>query len=137
LINSYQCNVVKVYDGDTIKCKTSDNKVHNIRLANIDAPELRQFYGKTSRDNLRALILTKDVNVDVLTTDYYKREVGLVTYSGIDVNKFMVTTGNAYVYKKFLFDNSYLELDDIAKRNKIGIHYFSDQQLPSDYRKNK
>jgi len=37
--------VVSVHDGDTITVLDADKKQHKIRLAGIDAPEIKQAFG--------------------------------------------------------------------------------------------
>lgn len=44
-------SVYKIYDGDTITLHR-DNKDYKIRFFGIDAPELKQEFGKESREHL-------------------------------------------------------------------------------------
>lgn len=78
--------VVGVHDGDTITVLDSSKKQHKIRLAAIDAPELKQAFGTRSRQNLAALVFEKDVAVEWEKPDRYKRIVGkvLLSESGAD-----------------------------------------------------
>lgn len=59
-----------VYDGDTL---TLCNGM-KVRLAGIDAPELKQPYGKAARDYLRALVKDREVRLDCHGKSY-KRAV--------------------------------------------------------------
>lgn len=78
--------VVGVHDGDTITVLDSSRTQHKIRLAGIDAPELKQEFGTRSKQNLSALVFGKDVAVEWQKRDRYKRIVGkvLVNESGVD-----------------------------------------------------
>lgn len=69
----------KVYDGDTLHVIDGDGAKHKIRMAYIDAPEMKQAYGTRSRDNLRAAAEGRKVSVRVFETDRYQREVAQVS----------------------------------------------------------
>ena len=77
--------VVAVYDGDTITLK-NDSGQKKIRLAGIDAPELKQPYGVESRSALRQAVLDKVVLVDTSRNDKYGRAIGNVILDGQDIN---------------------------------------------------
>ncbi|MGK7512280.1 thermonuclease family protein, partial [Salmonella enterica] len=54
--------VIHVLDGDTIEV-LQDNKPVRIRLANIDAPEKKQAYGRWSTSQLKDLLGAQPVTV--------------------------------------------------------------------------
>lgn len=113
--------VLKVYDGDTITIEYKNKKV-KIRLYGIDAPELKQFHGKISRDYLKNIINGNNVNIKVYSTDRYGRKVGEVFINDYNLNKIMVSEGMAFVYDKYNNKlNEYKPLEDNAKLKKIGI----------------
>jgi len=51
--------VVSIHDGDTITVLDASRKQHKIRLAGIDAPELKQAFGTRSKQNLSALVYSR------------------------------------------------------------------------------
>ena len=51
--------VTKVHDGDSIHIMPKGEKRIIIRLAGIDAPEIKQPFGIASRDKLRSIILNR------------------------------------------------------------------------------
>ena len=51
--------VTKVHDGDSIHITPKGEKRVIIRLAGIDAPEIKQPFGIASRDRLRSMILNR------------------------------------------------------------------------------
>ena len=55
--------IIRCHDGDT--CTT--DKGEKIRLACIDAPELKQPFGKASRDHLKEIIKDRAAKIDRLT----------------------------------------------------------------------
>ena len=66
--------VVQVYDGDTYKI-LDQRKLTVIRLANVDAPELSQYYGTVVKAGVSKLILGKTVKIDPGMKDRYGRTV--------------------------------------------------------------
>lgn len=128
--------VVKVYDGDTITVLYNNKKV-KIRLFGIDAPELKQTFGRESRNYLANIILDKNINVKVHNKDVYGRLVGEVIFDNIIVNKVLVKTGNVYVYTKYNNElNEYLPLEQYAKQNKLGVWNPKLNMIsPEEYRK--
>lgn len=76
--------VTRVIDGDTFK--TSRRK-HSVRLANVNAPELRQRGGSTAKKKLEKLILGKKVEVATVARDKYRRAVAKVKQGRRSVNK--------------------------------------------------
>ena len=66
--------VSKVIDGDTIELLAKENPYHHItklkiRLYGIDAPELKQAYGKEAKKYLSALILKQEVSLIIENKD--------------------------------------------------------------------
>lgn len=93
--------VSAVYDGDTIILQT-DAVAKRVRLAGIDAPELKQPYGQKSRDALRESILNQLVTVDTTKQDRYGRSVGKVLMNAEDVNLRQLRKGLAWVYTDYI-----------------------------------
>ena len=52
--------VVGIHDGDTITLLDASKTQHKIRLAGIDAPELKQAFGTRSRQNLSNMAYDRD-----------------------------------------------------------------------------
>ncbi|MCE2728164.1 MAG: hypothetical protein LW698_15580 [Planctomycetaceae bacterium] len=55
--------VVGVQDGDTVTCLDDLNQQRKIGLADIDAPEISQDYGKTAREALAGMVFGRTVEV--------------------------------------------------------------------------
>lgn len=94
------CTVYSVHDGDTLSadCGGSRSKV---RLAGIDAPELKQSYGRESRQALADLVFQRQVLIKRTKGDRYKRSVAVVSVDGRDVSSSMVAGGHAWVYDQY------------------------------------
>jgi endonuclease YncB( thermonuclease family) len=113
--------VTKVADGDTVTLK-AEGTTHKIRLAEIDTPERNQPYGLIAKAVLTELLLDKRVRVKVVKeSDRYGRVIGRIFLGHTDVSAYMVEMGHAMVYRRYLTDDSLLELEDNAKRSKLGL----------------
>ena len=89
--------VVHVIDGDTYKV-LDQGKLKTIRLANVDAPELSQYYGKTVKASVSKLILGKIVTLDERRPDRYGRTIADVTIDGKSLDSLLVANGWAWHY---------------------------------------
>lgn len=126
--------VVKISDGDTIVVLDKSKTQHRVRLFGIDAPELKQDYGRKAKDYLTALVATKLVKVVYFSKDKYKRILGIVFLNGSDVNAQIVKDGFAWAFVKY--SNRYIKEQDYAKENKIGLWNGKQIIAPWDFRKN-
>jgi len=102
--------VIDVYDGDTATLLTEDGRTrYRIRFYGIDAPELRQRYGRDARDALAGLIENRNVRVEVVQVDRYGRSVGKVFLDDIYLNLWMVLEGHAWHYRAYSPNDGDLE----------------------------
>ncbi|EOY4239110.1 thermonuclease family protein [Campylobacter upsaliensis] len=133
--------VSRVIDGDTIEllAKTSKTNPYNhitklkIRLYGIDAPELKQAYGKEAKEFLSALVLKQEVSLIIENKDKYDRFVGTLFLKGQDINKEMVKNGYAHAYESF--SKKYLAEQADAKMFKLGLWQDERVMSPSEFRK--
>jgi endonuclease YncB( thermonuclease family) len=89
--------VTSVHDGDTITVLGE-----SIRLASIDAPELDQAYGPSSRAHLTAMVLGQTVTVTYEQKDRYDRVLGTVFKPDCSqVNLNQVASGAAWYYEAY------------------------------------
>jgi len=119
--NSHMWRVVGVQDGDTLTCLDENNQQQKVRLAEIDAPELGQDFGKVSREALASMVFGKTVEVVDDGKDRYGRWIGHVIVNGSDVNREMVATGNAWHYAAYSKDQSLAQLQSQARAQQIGL----------------
>ena len=113
----------KIIDGDTIHI--GKNK---IRLHGIDAPEWNQNCtindiiwecGKKSTLALKKLIANQNVVCEIKSIDRYKRYIAVCFSNKVNLNKKMVHNGWAIAYRYYSKD--YIEEEDLARKNKVGI----------------
>jgi len=62
---SLDCRVIGIADGNTFSCRTNVGERLRVRLAEIDAPELKQPYGSQARQALSDHIFGKNVTLAV------------------------------------------------------------------------
>ena len=132
--NSHMWRVVGVQDGDTLTCLDENNQQQKVRLAEIDAPELGQDFGKVSREALASMVFGKTVEVVDDGKDRYGRWIGHVLVNGSDVNREMVSTGNAWHYAAYSKDQSLAQLQSQARAQQIGLWAQPDPVAPWQFR---
>jgi micrococcal nuclease len=115
--------VVHVQDGDTLTVKTDRDKLHKVRLADIDAPEMGQPFGRVSQRLATDLALGKNVRVNYTYKDKYKRLIGEVLLpDGKLLNEEMLKSGLAWHYRVKHPHSSFLEkLEYKAWQKKLGL----------------
>lgn len=123
--------VVAITDGDTIKLLTPAKQQIKIRLADIDAPEIGQLYGRMSREVLGDKIHRHQVEVEEVNVDRYKRLVDRVILDARNINAEMVMEGAAWVYRKYSRDPELLKLEQDARERGRGLWALqTDQRAP-------
>ena len=126
--------VVGVHDGDTVTCLDETNTQQKVRLAEIDAPELGQDYGKVARESLAELVFGKTVTVQEEGKDRYGRWIAHMQVDGVDVNRRMVAGGNAWHYADYSRDTALATLQDQARSQRLGLWSQPDPIPPWDFR---
>jgi endonuclease YncB( thermonuclease family) len=116
-----QGRVVSVADGDTLTVLLAGNVQERIRLAEIDAPESGQAFGKKSKQSLSEMCAGQQARVEVSGRDRYKRMIGRVFCSGVDTTAEQVRRGMAWVYTAYATDPSLPDLERQAKAAKRGL----------------
>jgi len=97
---NFHGKVQKVIDGDSLVISNSGEKIE-VRLYGIDAPEYRQPFSNTSRNFVRKKLLGKNVLVEPVTVDKYKRKVSIVYHNGTSINHELIKEGLAWVYPRY------------------------------------
>jgi endonuclease YncB( thermonuclease family) len=147
---TFTAKVIVVMDGDTVMvlreggseaAGSSYLQGHRnaqkikIRLANIDAPEKDQDFGRQSRDSLQQMVGRKNVQIDSRAVDQYGRIVGLISVDGLDVSQEQVKRGMAWAYSHYRSDKTYIDLQRAARQARRGLWAQTNPQAPWQWRK--
>ena len=127
-----QNKVVSIHDGDTITVLQNKQQI-KVRLFGIDASELKQPYGKKSKQFLANLIAGKGVEVEENGKDRYKRTIGTIYLGNTDINAQMVANGYAWAYRKF--SKKYTPQESKAKKQGLGLWQDKEPIPPWEWRK--
>ena len=87
--------------------------------------------GQAAITALEKLVLSKNVKCNGRELDRYGRAIAVCMIGSDDINARMVSSGNAWAFRKFSSD--YADLEDVAKGMRIGI-WQADTQTAWDYR---
>ena len=96
--------VRRVVDGESIEADVSGFGRLPIRLANVDAPEHGQPWGREACEALTRLVRGGSPEFRLLYRDQYARVIGLVSVKGNVVNEQLVRDGHAWAYERYLPD---------------------------------
>jgi endonuclease YncB( thermonuclease family) len=150
-IRSIEGTVVKVSDGDTIQVQDSLGTKVKVRLYGIDAPETEksnkktgrvskpgQPYGEDAYQTLNSKIYRKQVKLEIMAVDQYKRSVGIVYLSGKNINQEMVAEGYAWAYRQYLdrpHASEYIQAEEQARSKRLGLWQQNNPQPPWEFRR--
>jgi len=130
--------VVAITDGDTFKLLIKDSTLVRVRLANIDCPEKKQPFSTKAKQFVSNAIFNKNVTVQVLKKDRYRRLIANVFYGdSINLNHQLVENGLAWHYVKYSKDTILQSLEDKAKKDKLGLWQDPNSISPWQWRANK
>lgn len=113
--------VVGVTDGDTITVLFDGSRQEQVRLAQIDAPESGQPWGARAKQALSDRVFGQDVGIERTDTDRYGRTVAQVHIGERDINREMVAIGAAWAFRRYLTDDSLIEIEARARREGLGL----------------
>ncbi len=131
---TFSAKVIMVMDGDTVMVLRGNQKI-KVRMANIDAPEKDQTFGKQARDSLQELVGKKTVQIDSQAIDQYGRMVGLISVDGRNVNQEQLKRGMAWEYSHYHSDKTYIGLQNDAQLSQRGLWAQGTPQAPWEWRK--
>jgi micrococcal nuclease len=143
--------VTKVSDGDTIHLTTPEQTKLRVRLYGIDAPETPKInqhtghinkpgqpYGEESWKALKNKIMRKQVRLDIIDIDRYRRSVGIIWLDERNINLEMVSEGYAEAYVEYLkepYRSKFIDAEQKARSVRKGIWARPEYERPKDFRK--
>ncbi|SMC42427.1 Endonuclease YncB, thermonuclease family [Moheibacter sediminis] len=134
--NNFTAKVIRIIDGDTIEVLYHELPV-TIRLEHIDCPEKKQPFGTKAKQTLSELCFGQNIEIEFNGDKDRNGRYICVLYNedGTNINKKMISLGMAWHFKKYSKDNSYAELENEARKNKVGLWQESNPIPPWDWRK--
>lgn len=127
----YEARVFLVSDADTVRvavtapcplpaCPAAGETLR-VRLAEIDAPEDDQPYGRIATAHLEELIGGAVVTVHQTDIDRYGRVVAHLQAGDVWVNAWLVGEGHAWVYPQFARSPELFALEEQAREAGVGL----------------
>lgn len=127
--------VTYVVDGDTVRVRPAGGgKPVSVRVEGIDAPEICQSGGASSRDALKRRVLGQRVAVQGRAHDDYGRLVARLALNGEDLGAWMVTQGQAWSYHYRKHPGPYAVQQSRAKAAGRGVFARGRAAAPVDPR---
>lgn len=112
--------VLRVTDGDSIVVESANNQVE-VRIADIDAPEIDQPYGKAAKKALDDLVGGRQVRLELVGGDAYRRIVANVFVEERDVAAELVGKGFAWVRRAYAPASPLIGLEEAARHARLGL----------------
>lgn len=128
--------VVGVADGDTLTVLRNQTQFR-VRLAEIDAPEKAQAFGRQAKQSLSNLCFGKSARVENKGHDRYGRTIGRVWCAGVDISAEQVQRGMAWVYDRYATDKHLYALQQNAQSSKRGLWADPEPVRPWEWRRAK
>lgn len=133
--------VTSVVDGDSLWVTPSDGSAAiEVRLLDIDAPEICQEWGEQARHYLADQVLRQPVKLVVprrgSAHDSYGRALGFVYLGEVNVNVRLVEEGHAWSARTRDGRGPYLKQETMARALRRGLHEVgSAAVMPADFRR--
>lgn len=115
-----EANVTSVTDGDTFTAIWNGH-THKCRLANVDAPELKQSFGEHTKAYLKNLICGKVIKIDSLREDMYDRIIVEVKIEGKRLDSLMIRNGYVWQYTAYNREPVLKQCQELAMAEKLGL----------------
>ncbi|RCW91313.1 thermonuclease family protein [Winogradskyella arenosi] len=130
--------VTAITDGDTFKLLQKDSTLIRVRLANIDCPERKQPFSKRAKQFASDAVFGKNIEIVVLNKDRYGRYIANVIYD-VDKNlsEELLKAGYAWHYVRYSNDSTLQDIEDKARKIKIGLWGDPNAIAPWSWRSNK
>lgn len=119
-INTNAQLVVKAIDGDTYKV-LQNGKLRNVRLQNVDAPELDQYFGKAIKDSVAKLLEGSVLSLELHSNDIYGRTLVTARYKGMSLDSLLIAKGWAWFYTKYSKQLDLKIYEAAAKLKGLGL----------------
>ena len=127
--------VQRVVDGDSLWFTPAGQAVVEVRLADMDAPELCQQHGREAKAALAALVLNKPAELRGVARDQHGRLVARMAVDGVDVATRMVEEGQAWSARQRNDRGPLMKQERMARALARGLHAAPGALMPLDFRR--
>jgi endonuclease YncB( thermonuclease family) len=117
---TYSAHAVHIRDGDSLIVSDGERQ-RDLRIAEIDAPERGQPWGRRATQALTRLVAHQPLRVEFIETDRYGRDVSKIWAGDVCVACELVREGHAWAYRKYLRNRELLELERAARDARLGL----------------
>lgn len=138
----FHAKVISVLDGDTVLAirycvaiPCPGQTYLRIRLADIDAPESNQPYGREARTALAGMVMNRRVLISGHEIDKYGRLVAKLTLNDLDVNAQLLRNGWAWEYSYHHSNPDYAALELEARKAGRGLWAQAEPVPPWQWRR--
>ena len=130
--------VVNVADGDTFTLMYRDKRNLKVRLYGIDTPERAQDFGTAARRALGEMLKGHLVSLVEKDEDRYGRTVAVAFRDdGLCINEEMLRLGYAWHYSEYDKNPAWKDLEQQAKKKRLGLWAQRSPTPPWEWRKIK
>jgi len=127
--------VQRVVDGDSLWFTPAGQAAVEVRLADMDAPELCQQHGREAKAALAALVLNKPAELRGVARDQHGRLVARMAVDGVDVATRMVEEGQAWSARQRNDRGPLMKQERMARALARGLHAAPGALMPRDFRR--
>ncbi len=132
---SVQGIVTKVVDGDSLWLAPPGKPPIEVRLRDIDAPEICQAWGPEARKALADLALNKVATLQPSGRDTYGRMVATLLIEDLNVSRFMVENGHAWSVRSRWDQGPLVKQEKMARALSRGLHALPGAVQPKEFRR--
>lgn len=125
----------RIIDGDTLVLQPQGKPPIDVRLRDMDAPEICQPHGPEAKQALEQLALGKTAQLTVSARDQYGRSIGIVMVEGQSLSKLMVAEGHAWSTRGRYDRGPLMKEERMATALRRGLHATDGAVMPKDFRK--
>lgn len=130
-----EAKVKRVIDGDSILVVDGNDMEFEAQLEGIDAPEMKQEFGKESLEALTKMLKDQKVKLTWKSKDAYDRLLAQVYVEDKHINVEMLRSGMAWHFKRYNKSEELAKIELEAKQAKKGLWAKESPVAPWDYRK--
>ncbi|MDP1902301.1 MAG: thermonuclease family protein [Rubrivivax sp.] len=127
--------VTRVGDGDSLSFAPAGQAAFELRLRDIDAPELCQPGGEEAHRALADWVLDKSATVQATGRDKFGRTLGTLRVAGEDIARRMVEEGHAWSIRTRWDRGPLVKQERMARALNRGLHAQPGAVMPGEFRR--